>query len=237
MTAVMHDRPIDLGVFITTPETDIEADWSVPLHPKGAIVLANGTGNSRFHRHNREVARALYDAGYATLLVDLLTPDEEREDTLTGVFQTDIRLQTERLAAAASWAREEIGDLPLGVLASGIASGAAIVVAVRERGLITAIVSRGGRPDLAAIDLHRLTTPTLLIAGSSDTRIFELNRWALRRMKGEGRIAVVPGASHLFEEPGTLNEMCSLAIRWFDEHMYPIPFTMSRLTFSQPWTP
>jgi putative phosphoribosyl transferase len=235
MTAVMQDRPIDLGVTISTTDAEIEADWSIPLHPKGAVILANGTGNSRFHRHNREVARALYDAGYATLLVDLLTHDEEIEDTLTGVFQTDVKLQTERLAAAADWVKSEIGNLPVGILASGVASGAAIVVAVREKGLISAIVSRGGRPDLAAIDLHRLNTPTLLITGSRDSRIFELNRWALRRMKGEGRIAVVPGASHLFEEPGTLDEMCSLAIRWFDEHMHPVSFSVPYHRFSQSW--
>ena len=235
MTAVMQDRPIDLGVTISTTDAEIEADWSIPLHPKGAVILANGTGNSRFHRHNREVARALYDAGYATLLVDLLTRDEEIEDTLTGVFQTDVKLQIERLAAAADWAKSEIGNLPVGILASGVASGAAIVVAVREKGLISAIVSRGGRPDLAAIDLHRLNTPTLLITGSRDSRIFELNRWALRRMKGEGKIAVIPGASHLFEEPGTLDEMCSLAIRWFDEHMHPVSFSVPYPRFSHSW--
>ena len=235
MTAVMQVRPIDLGVTIAAPDARIEADWSIPLHPKGAIILANGTGNSRFHKRNREVARALYDAGFATLLVDLLTPDEELEDTLTGTFQIDIKLQTERLAAAAEWAKSEIGDLPVGILASGVASGAAIVVGVREKGLISAIVSRGGRPDLAAIDLHRASTPTLLITGSRDSRIFELNRWALRRMNGQSRIAVVPGASHLFEEPGTLDEMCTLAIRWFDEHMHPIPLGVPRFTLSQSW--
>jgi dienelactone hydrolase len=235
MTAIMHDRPIDLGVTIPTPDAEIEADWSIPLHAKGAVILANGTGNSRFHRRNREVARALYEGGYATLLVDLLTHEEELEDTLTGVFQVNVNLQTERLTAAAEWAKSEIGDLPVGILASGVASGAAIVVAVRQRGLISAIVSRGGRPDLAAIDLHRLTTPTLLITGSRDSRIFELNRWALRRMKGEGRIAVIPGASHLFEEPGALDEMCSLAIRWFDEHMQPVQFSLPYLRLSHSW--
>jgi putative phosphoribosyl transferase len=235
MTAVMQDRPIDLGVIISVPDAEIEADWSIPLHPKGAIILANGTGNSRFHRRNREVARALYDAGFATLLIDLLTHDEEVEDTLTGAFQIDIGLQAERLTAAADWVKSEMGDLPIGILSSGVASGAAIVVAVRERGLINAIVSRGGRPDLAAIDLHRLTTPTLLITGSKDVRIFELNRWALRRMKGDSRIAVVPGASHLFVESGALDEMCAMAIRWFDEHLQPVPFAMPRLRFSHSW--
>jgi alpha-beta hydrolase superfamily lysophospholipase len=205
MTAVMLDRRIDLDIAIATPEALIEGDWTVPNDPKGTIILTNGTGANRRYDRNREVARLLNSAGFATLLLDVLSEDEEREDALTGAFQLDVKLQADRLVSAAEWVRDsEIGALPIGILASGVASA-----------LINTIVSRGGRPDLAAIDLHRLTTPTLLITGSRDARIFELNRWALRRMKGEGRIAVVPGASHLFEEPGALQQMCSLAIRWF----------------------
>lgn len=220
MTLMELDRPIDLGVTIADAEVGIEADWSVPLHAKGAIIIANGTGNARLSRHNREIGRSIYDAGYATLLLDLLTLEEEREDTLTGSFQLNIDLLAARLTAAGRWVTESgIPDLPLGYLCSGVASAAAVVAAVREPGAVSAIVSRGGRPDLAGIELHKLATPTLLIVGSSDGRVFELNRWALRRFKGEGRIAVVPGASHLFEEPGTSNRMCSLAVQWFDRHM------------------
>ena len=157
MTAVAYERPIDLGVRIQAPDATIEGDWSVPLHPKGAIILANGTGNSRLGRHNRKVARDMYDAGYATLLLDLLTFDEEKEDRLTGAFQLDVPLFVNRLLAASRWVKNtEIGELPLGYLVSGIASGAAIVASVREPGLVRAIVSRGGRPDLAGIEAEPL---------------------------------------------------------------------------------
>ena len=229
MTAVMLESPIDLDIAIATPEALIEGDWTVPPDPKGTIILTNGTGTNRRSDRNREVSRILNDAGFATLLLDILCEDEEREDSLTGTFQLDVKLQAERLLAAAEWVKDsEVGSLPIGILASGVASAAAVVASVREPQLISTIVSRGGRPDLAAIDLHRLTTPTLLITGSQDAQIFELNRWALRRMKGEGRIAVVPGATHLFEESGALQEMCSLAIRWFYTRLYKVPLAISR---------
>ena len=238
MTAVMLDSPIALEIAIETPEAVIKGDWAVPLQPKGSIILANGTGTNRRSEHNREVATRMYNAGFATLLLDVLSEDEEREDALTGTFQLDAKLQATRLLAAAQWVKKSsIGDLPIGFLASGVASAGAVVAAVREPQLIDAIVSRGGRPDLAAIDLHRLVTPTLLITGSKDARIFELNRWALRRMKGEGRIAVVPGASHLFEEPGALDEMCSLAIRWFYNRLHKTSLTLSRTRFNLSWHP
>ena len=232
MTAVMLDRRIDLDIAIATPEALIEGDWTVPNDPKGTIILTNGTGANRRYDRNSEVARLLNSAGFATLLLDVLSEDEEREDALTGAFQLDVKLQADRLVSAAEWVRDsEIGALPIGILASGVASAAAVIASVREPQLINTIVSRGGRPDLAAIDLHRLTTPTLLITGSRDARIFELNRWALRRMKGEGRIAVVPGASHLFEEPGALQEMCSLAIRWFYTRLHKPLLSVSRAGF------
>ena len=236
MIAVVLDSPIALEIAIATPETVIKGDWAVPLQPKGSIILANGTGTNRRSEHNREVATRMYNAEFATLLLDVLSEDEEREDALTGTFQLDAKLQATRLLAAAQWVKKSsIGDLPIGLLASGVASAGAVVAAVREPQLIDAIVSRGGRPDLAAIDLHRLVTPTLLITGSKDTRIFELNRWALRRMKGEGRIAVVPGASHLFEEPGALDEMCSLAIRWFYNRLHKTSLTLSSTRFNLSW--
>jgi dienelactone hydrolase len=237
MTAVMLDSPIALEIAIETPETVIEGDWAVPLQPKGALVIANGTGTNRRSDRNREVAGRMYNAGFATLLLDVLSEDEEREDALTGALQLDVKLQAARLLSAVQWVKESpIGDLPTGFLVSGVASAGAVVAAVREPQLVDAIVSRGGRPDLAAIDLHRLVTPTLLITGSKDARIFELNRWALRRMKGEGRIAVVPGASHLFDEPGALDEMCSLAIRWFYSRLHKTSLTLSRTRFNISWS-
>lgn len=240
MTSLMFDRPIDLAVMIPTSESVIEGDWSVPLHPKGVVILANGTGNSRFNRRNREAAQHLYDSGYATLLLDLLTPGEEREDILTGVFQSNIDLMASRLIAAAHWVKQsEGGGLPLGYMTSGVASGAAVVASVREPELVDALVFRGGRPDLGGISLHKLLTPSLFIVGGADHTVFELNRWALRRIRGEGKIAIVPGASHLFEETGALEQMCTLAIRWFDGHLTrgPLRFSIARFettSWSQP---
>lgn len=235
MPSLMLERPIDLGVTIIAPDAEIEADWSVPLDPKGAIIIASSTGSARLSRRSRETARNVYDAGYATLLVDLLTLDEDREDALTGAIKLDVELLASRIIAATRWVIEsEWGDLPRGFLTSGIASAAAVVAAVREPDLVDAIVSRGGRPDLAGIALHKLLTPTLLITGSLDAQVFELNRWALRRILGEGKIAVIPGASHLFEELGALEQMSKLAIRWFDSHLQQesASFSWSRVSFS-----
>lgn len=237
MTSLMLERPIDLGVSIPAPDAEIEADWSVPLHPRGAVIISNGTGNGRLSRRNREVAQTLYDAGYATLLVDLLTLDEDRENSLTGALELDLELLTSRLISAAHWvACSEAAGLPVGFLTSGVASAAAVIAAVREPGLVDAFVSRSGRPDLAGIALHRLVTPTLFITGSADARVFELNRWALRRIRGEGKIAVIPGASHLFEEQGTLKQMTRLALRWFELHMKErvLPFSLPQVFDS--WT-
>lgn len=237
MTTLTYDRPIDLGVTIPAPDAIIEGDWSIPLHAKGVVILANGTGNSRLSRRNRQVARHLYDAGYGTLLLDLLTLDEDREDSLTGVFQSNIPLLAERLLAAAQWVDESgAGDLPLGYLTSGVASAAAVIAAVREPELVDALVFRGGRPDLGGIALHKLNTPSLFIVGGADHSIFELNRWALRRIRGEGKIAVVPSASHLFEEPGTLEQMCRLAVRWFDGHLKRTPVRLAIPRFETTWS-
>lgn len=236
MTTIAHERPIDLAVSIQVPGTEIEGDWSVPLRPRGTIILAGGTGTSRLGRRNREVAHRLYDASFATLLLDLLTFEEEEENALTGAFQLEIGLLTERLLAAMHWVSDEseVGHLPLGILASGTASAAAVCAAARESELVKAIVSRGGRPDLAGIDLHRVLTPTLLIVGSADTRIYELNRWALRRLNGEKHLVVISGESQLFEEADALDTMCRLAIGWFESYMLTIetdnsPFQRIRL--------
>ena len=237
MTSLMFDRPIDLGVRIPAADAMIEGDWSVPLHPKGVVILANGTGNGRFNRRNREAAQHLYDSGYATLLLDLLTADEEREDILTGVFQSNIDLLASRLIAAAQWVeRSDVHGLPLGYMTSGVASAGAVVAAVREPDMVDALVFRGGRPDLGGISLHKLVTPSLFIVGGADHTVFELNRWALRRIRGEGKIAIVAGASHLFEEPGTLEQMCKLAVRWFDNHLTKTRLRFSLARFESSWS-
>lgn len=240
MTTLALERPIDLTVNIETAGTVVEGDWTIPLHPHGVILLINGPGSSRLGRRNREVAHWMYDKGFATLLVDLLTVDEEHEDALTGALRLDVELLTGRVKAATHWVKEvsELRDLPRGYLASGIGSAAALVAAAREPDLVKAIVSRGGRPDLAGVSLHTVTTSTLLIVGGSDPSVCQLNRWALRRLNGEKELAIIPGANHLFEEAGTLEAMCKLASRWFDDHMPPLSRSAQRHhLFGRPWTP
>lgn len=221
MSVINFDRPIDLTVSIRVSDTTIQGDWSVPPAPRGAIVIANGVGHSRLGKANREIARRLYDAGFAILLIDLLTDDEEVENTLTGAFRLDINLFTQRLHAAIRWLKDdsEEGYLPLGVLASGTASAAALVEDAHEPNLVKAIVSRGGRPDLAGVDLHRVLAPTLLIVGNADPSMYELNRWALRRINGEKHLVVIQGESQPFEEKTTLDAMSRVAISWFESHM------------------
>ena len=240
MATINFDRPIDLTVNIQAPDATIEGDWSVPPAPRGAIIIANGTGNCRFAKRNREIARRLYDGGFAVLLIDLLTTEEEEENTLTGGLRLDVNLYTARLQAALRWTMHESGEgyLPIGILASGTASAAAVVVAAREPDLVKVIVSRGGRPDLAGIELHRVLVPTLLIVGNTDTVLYELNRWALRRLNGEKHLVVIPGDAQAFEEKKALDTMCRVAMGWFENHMpSPKTFQSSKTIFDLTWTP
>lgn len=215
------ERPIDLAVNIPASDAEIEGDWSIPRRPRGVIILANGTGVSRLGRRNRHIAQCMYDAGYATLLLDLLTPMEEKEDQLTGVFHANVMLLAERLTAATEWIRDKsaLGDLPRGYLTSGNASAAALIASAQHPELVDAVVSRGGRPDLAGIWLTRVTAAVLLIAGGEDTSVLGMNRWALRRLNSTKKLVAIPGATHLFDENGSLGVVCRLARSWFDSHV------------------
>ena len=231
------ERPIDLAVTIPTPDAQIEGDWSIPRRPRGVIILANGTGTSRLGRRNRQVAQSMYDAGYATLLLDLLTPMEEKEDQLTGVFHVNVLLLADRLTAATEWVHDKsaLGDLPCGYLTSGTASGAALIAAAQHADLVDAVVSRGGRPDLAGVWLTRVTVPTLLIVGGEDTTVLGMNRWALRRLNSIKKLIAIPGATHLFEESGSLGVVSRLARSWFESHLRPpqlMPFKGSAFALS-----
>lgn len=238
MTAISHDRPIDQPVVITSGSASIEGDWTVPLRPRGTVIIANSAGCSRFARGNRDVARHLYDDGFATLLVDLLSHDEEREDALTGALRLDVDMLAGRLVAATEWVKEEteVAHLPVGYLASGVASAAALVADTQSPGQVDAIVSRGGRPDLAGIRLHKVAPPVLLIAGAADLQNLELNRWALRRLNCEKHLVSVPKATIRFEEPGTFAAMTDHAASWFKRVMkLPRPVD-TRSIFSMSWT-
>lgn len=193
---------------------DLHATWGVPDAPRGAVLFAHGSGSSRFSPRNQFVARALQDAGFATLLMDLL--DESEAEDRSKVF--DIDLLAERLVAAADWtAAQQAG--PIGLFGASTGSAAALVAAAERPELVRAVVSRGGRPDLAWNALPRVKAPTLLIVGECDAEVLLLNRSARRRLTCASELRIVPNATHLFEEPGTLERVASLAAEWFGDHL------------------
>jgi len=189
----------------------------VPDEPKGIVLFAHGSGSGRYSPRNGFVARALHEAGFATLLLDLLL--EEEAIDRRNVF--DIALLGERLLMATAWARQHAGTAQLPVCYFGASTGAAATFVAEAAGAwpIAAIVSRGGRPDLAGADLARVRAPTLLIVGGADPAVLDLNRLALLELRCEKRLTVVPGATHLFEEPGALETVVGLAIDWFASHL------------------
>lgn len=186
---------------------------TTPNQPKGVIAFAHGSGSGRFSPRNQFVARALQDVGLATLLIDLLE-DDEAEDR-RKVF--DIELLAERLRAAGRWLGNggETQGLPLGYFGASTGAGAALVAAARDPGRVGAVVSRGGRPDLAWDDLPDVEAPTLLIVGGRDDVVIDLNQKALAALRCEKKLEIIPGATHLFAEPGTLEQVAKLAADWF----------------------
>ncbi|GAA4348137.1 phosphoribosyltransferase family protein [Microbacterium rhizosphaerae] len=207
----------DPEVFVQTRDASLAGSLTVPDDATGIVLFAHGSGSSRFSPRNRYVASVLNGRGIATLLLDLLVPDEEHDRRL--VF--DIDLLASRLAAATAWVRENDGTAGLRVCYFGASTGAAAALAAAgEQGAdITAIVSRGGRPDLAGPMLVQVTAPTLFIVGGADHEVLELNRLAQSRMRCPTRLEIVPGATHLFEEPGALEQVASLAGAWFADHL------------------
>jgi putative phosphoribosyl transferase len=190
---------------------------TLPEPARGLVVFAHGSGSSRFSPRNRQVADVLHAAGIGTLLMDLLTEDEEQVDLRTRELRFDIGLLGERVVAAADWAAQQAQ--PVGTFGASTGAAAALVAAAERPGLVTAVVSRGGRPDLAGDALPRVRAPTLLIVGGDDPVVLDLNRQAMERLEAETRLEVVPGASHLFEEPGTLDRVAELARDWFVERL------------------
>ncbi len=188
----------------------------VPDRARGLVIFAHGSGSGRFSPRNNYVARALRTAGLGTFLLDLLTPEEEH--VRSNVF--DIPLLAERLSRATEWVAEqpEATKLPTGYFGASTGAGAALMAAADDS-RIAAIVSRGGRPDLAGDALQRVRAPTLLIVGSRDEPVITLNQSAQARLQTESRLVIVPGATHLFEEPGTLDEIVEHAMRWFLAHL------------------
>jgi putative phosphoribosyl transferase len=201
----------------------LEADIVVPEPARGLVLFAHGSGSSRHSRRNRHVAGELQAAGLATVLADLLTPAEEQVDLRTAALRFDIELLSGRVAALTDWlvAREELAHLGVGLFGASTGAGAALVAAAERPASVEAVVSRGGRPDLAGGLLRLVRQPTLLIVGERDRTVLELNGRAMKELSGETRLEIVPGASHLFEEPGALEKVAGLARDWFVRHLQP----------------
>ncbi|VVM06608.1 dienelactone hydrolase family protein [Methylacidimicrobium tartarophylax] len=207
-------------VEVRIEEILLSGTLNVPSDAGGIVLFAHGSGSSRLSPRNQFVAQVLQRNGSGTLLFDLLTPEEEEEDERTAALRFDIEFLAQRLCSATRWLQDYLGEHrpALGYFGSSTGGGAALVAAAREGSEIAAVVSRGGRPDLAGAALARVRSPTLLIVGGADHFVLRLNREALHELRCEKELAVVPGATHLFEEPGTLEEVARLAADWFRRH-------------------
>jgi len=199
----------------------IDGDLSVPDRATGIVLFAHGSGSSRLSPRNRKVARELQDGGLATLLFDLLTPMEEEEDKRTGQLRFDVKLLADRLVTVIDLVAEGLGEgvFRIGLFGASTGSAAALIAAAKRPKLIRAIVSRGGRPDLAESALASVRAPTLLIVGAQDPQVLQLNMNALAQLKCIKRMEVVPRATHLFAEAGTLEQVSWLARDWFNQHL------------------
>lgn len=209
-------------VQVTAGPAMLEGNLALAEGVRGVVLFAHGSGSSRHSPRNRFVARALRDAGLGTLLIDLLTAKEESEDTYTGHHRFDIGLLAERLIGATEWLcnQPDTRDLPVGYFGASTGAGAALVAAAERPDAIGAVVSRGGRPDLAGPALARVQAPTLLIVGGDDVPVIGLNERALAQLRTRDKqLVIVPGATHLFEEPGALEEVARLAADWFVNHL------------------
>lgn len=227
----MTVTPGSQSISVTIGPLGLPGLIGVPPSARGLVIFAHGSGSGRFSPRNNHVAAGLQAAGFATLLLDLLTPDEE--SYRPNVF--DIPLLASRLVEAVDWAQRDavLAPLPIGLFGASTGAGAALLAASKSGGKIRAIVSRGGRPDLAGNALDKVTAPTLLLVGSRDEPVIDLNRQALALMHCTRELAIVPGASHLFEEPGTLDLVIRHAIRWFDAHLaQPHAASSVRLPFA-----
>jgi putative phosphoribosyl transferase len=204
-------------VQIAAAGAQLTGDLAAPDRTTGVVVFAHGSGSGRGSPRNRAVADDLVAAGFATLLVDLLTAEEAAEDAETGRWRFDVDLLGRRVIAAIDWlAREEqLGALPVGCYGASTGAAAALIAAAERPDRVAAVVSRGGRPDLAADALGRVTAPTLLIVGGDDPEVIDLNRQAAAHLPTDPQLEIVAGASHLFEEPGTLERVSELTVDWF----------------------
>jgi putative phosphoribosyl transferase len=210
-----------MSVIVDAGGRRLEGELSLPAGAVGVVAFAYGSGSSRHSPRNRYVAARLNDAGLGTLLLDLLTPDEEAVDLRTRELRFDIGLLARRLVGAVDWLAREpaTAELPVGCFGASTGAAAALIAAAQRPAEVRAVVSRGGRPDLAGDALPRVRAPTLLIVGGADPVVVRLNREAAERMRAEVRLEIVDGATHLFEEPGALERVADLAAAWFAQHL------------------
>jgi putative phosphoribosyl transferase len=223
MTLASNSRDVRTLTSVRVPfgTTSLFGDLASPPGASGVIAFAHGSGSSRFSTRNQHVAGILQQHGFATLLIDLLTPDEEAIDTRTAHLRFDIDLLASRMVAIVDWLRRwpATSALPIGLFGASTGGAAALVAAAARPHEVAAIVSRGGRPDLAGPALPNVVAPTLLIVGGRDTDVIALNRDAMARMSCEVVLDIVPGATHLFEEPGALDRVAELAGAWFGRYL------------------
>jgi putative phosphoribosyl transferase len=199
----------------------VDGDLHVPAEAVGLVIFAHGSGSSRFSRRNRAVAKVLEHAGFGTLLLDLLTRDEEAVDERTAEHRFNIPLLGERVVGTVDWVqtRSDLRDAPLAFFGASTGAAAALIAAAERPEVTRAVISRGGRPDLADRSLARVEAPTLLIVGGDDTPVIEMNRDAMRQMHAPVSLEIIPGATHLFEEPGALEQVARLAADWCRRHL------------------
>lgn len=221
MTTTAIAAPIRSTLKIPAGPIQLEGDLVIPDGATGLVLFAHGSGSGRMSPRNRFVAGALQAAGIGTLLMDLVAPEDGRDDLGTGELRYDVRLLATRLADAWGWAWQapETGSLPIGFFGASTGAASALVAAAYIGRSIKAVVSRGGRPDLAEGTLGSVRAPTLLIVGGDDETVLRLNQLAFAELQGIKQLEVIPGATHLFEEPGALEQVAELASRWFVRYL------------------
>lgn len=209
-------------VKIPVGSVEVEGMFTLPDGAKGVVLFAHGSGSSRFSSRNQYVAKEFNEAKIGTLLFDLLTDEEERADTVTAEYRFNIGLLAERLIGATEWLRNSPhGKIsPIGYFGASTGAAAALIAAAKQSKRIAAVVSRGGRPDLAGKYLPNVMAPTLLLVGGLDVEVIELNKIAMAQMTNKRELAIIPGATHLFEEPGTLEQVAKFSTDWFLRHLH-----------------
>lgn len=217
----LHGAPETAALRIPAGGVLLNADLAIPAGAEAIIAFAHGSGSSRHSTRNRYVAKTLNGYGFATLLADLLTEEEEIIDLRTRHMRFDIPMLADRLVDTAAWLQSQARTkhLKIGWFGASTGAGAALIAAARRPENIMAVVSRGGRPDLAGDYLPEVTAPVLLIVGENDPQVLDLNKWALVQLNAQSKLEIVPNATHLFEEPGTLEAAALLAAQWFRDHL------------------